>query len=134
MSIFSLQHINESVSKLEQDKSVITTKALKEKTKAINNTIEALLNKKVRIDLEIKKQQIALKQVKKQASKEMKLSLKLESLDPLTPEQLSEKEKTLSPQLITESILLDQELDRADDNLASIQKLEEDGHLYTVSF
>lgn len=115
---------------LTEDKKIGNKlQALRLKADAVNRTIENLLNKKIRIDLEIKKQKNVLQNLKKQSSLELKTSLKLESFVPLTLEETEQLKDSIDPFLYEQAKLLDQELDRCTENLQVISDLEAIGAL-----
>lgn len=110
----------------EETSSKSDLKAIRLKAEAVNRTIENLLNKKIRIDLEIKKQKTVLQNLKKQSSLKLKTSLRLENLIeskmPLTSEELEQLEGSTDPALLQEAKALDQELDHC---IELLQKIEE---------
>lgn len=122
-----LQEQNQKVIKEDRLQSQI----LKSKIQSVNNYIESLLQKKMRLDLEIKRQKKVLSKLKQKSTTELKLSVELEgeSLRPLSQEEIQILKEALSPTEFETLVDLDKEIDRATRLLDEIQVLEESGQI-----
>lgn len=119
-----LEEILES-QKEEQLQSMI----LKSKMRSINNYIESLLQKKARIDLEIKRQKQVLSKLQRKSKMELKLSASLETVRPLTPEEFAFIQEEKDPKELSTLIDLDKEVDRAEILLTEISSLQDEGKI-----
>lgn len=130
--MFSELFLQEQQKVIKEDQ--LQSQILKSKLQSVNNYIESLLQKKVRIDLEIKRQKKVLSKLKQKSSTELKISAKLEGTDlrPLSREEIDTLKEDLGPKKFDSLVDLDKEVDRAINLLNEIQVLEESGQISTT--
>lgn len=106
--------------------------SIKSKIQSVNNYIESLLQKKIRLDLEIKRQKKTLSKLNKKAKTEFRFSVELErELErPLSQEQkLLLEDKIESYYLLKD---LQNEIRRSDSLIQEILNLEESGQIMDI--
>ena len=107
-------------SKMETDSTKqeeeMQRKILFSKIKGLNDQLSALLQKKIRIDLEIKRTRKKLSKLKSQSSTFVKTRIQLENFDPLsfTSEDLQLFQEAVGEDAFQSYLKLDQEIDRAE--------------------
>lgn len=115
----------------EEDESTLQALQKKQtisKIRSVNNYIQNLLQKKIRIDLEIRRQKKVLSKLKKQSEFSLKTTLKLEGnlpieeIRPLTQEECNLLRE--NSELFNYTKELDQEIDISDQLLEEITQLE----------
>lgn len=115
--------------KQSEDLKEISKRQCLSKIKSLNNYIENLLQKKIRLDLEIRRQKKVLSNIKKQSETLLKTSISmeghipLEEIRPLTSEEIEIIKE--NSELFEFTVDLDREIDVSNDLLQEISELEE---------
>lgn len=104
---------------------------LASKMKSLNNQLNSLLQKRIRINLEIKRTKVALTKIKKKSITEVKTSINLEGSGPLSEEETRKVRESMSSKEYESLLDLDRELDEAEFILEEVEKLEYSGQLET---
>jgi len=103
----------------------IERQQLRSKLLSINKYIDALLQKKIRLDLEIRKQKKVLSKLRNQSSLKMKASLKLEdSIQPIFLKPIDHPFDQLKARFVDDPEMLEL-LEETDHRLREIEGLEQ---------
>lgn len=106
-----------------QNTDQLELKAIQSKIKNLNDTLEILVQKKIRLDLEIQRTRKKLSKMKKLSSTKLSASLSLESLE-VDPETIVNLLSEIQDKEFLNLVLsLDQEIDRAEKNESEVERL-----------
>lgn len=124
MAVFNSYALLEAVSP-EASEETIERKLLSSKIKSLNNQLASLIQKKIRIDLEIKRTKRKLTKIKNQSLTNVKMKVELEGFnyDSLSQEQLEFLQESIGQEDFKSLLDLDEQIILADRILKDYQDL-----------
>lgn len=124
MSVFDYASLLTEVSSTSKDQDSYERKLLKSKLESLNNHLEALIQKKIRLDLEIRRTRKKLSKLKTQSSTKVKLGISAEGFNvPSNREEVSLLQEQIDPQIFKSLADLDLEIDRSEEILETYKDL-----------